>query len=1391
MAKALSIAQAGRKADVADRIKKYLQTGRERGDSIRVMAIGHIVKAAANYENIPTFEVAYRHYQGLNGLNNMANNQQQHQQNPSSSQDLLPKSQTNPKRAWLFFKENPFFVLKKLVTPNAGHCFKAPETRGTCRVQFVLNEQDHNLLKSSSKCKLFLLCGAFDKSKPSTDALIEFPQPLEIHFNGTLVKDNVKGLKNKPGTARPANLTPYIAAPNRTNNLDMVYAFSKTDYLIFCYLVEEVSPEKLLQRILANPHIGKQKTLDEFQNGDDEDDIQEVSTRLSLKCPLSFTRLKYPTKSISCKHLPCFDALSFIYLQEQAPTWTCPVCSTPVRVKDLSIDDYVMDIMKNTHEDVETVEIDLDGSWKPVIEGDDNNNSKRGTPGANPNPGTPTNLKREESESSNQQQVSLMDSPVVISLDSDEEDEDQVQAPIQAQPQRGPPQVQAPQSHEQQPQQQGQHHHQQAQTGGQQQNASQVQPQAQQQNPGPPSVPQIQSNNTPSSIPSTRESASNQQVPSSRESSSTPITTATHASTASTGLPRRQPPAIVDSSDTTPDSTVASLFNDPKENQSHGPVPLSSNEAPASLNSSGHSNLQHQGQVLVQSSNNNNNNSSSPLIRKPPPPSPPNTQNHVQQQQSNSAPHQILRQGVPPHQLPQLAPRQAPAPNQSSVPLQQVPLQQVHQVGSTPQGLPVMSPDPAVVNNGNNGGHLQPPFQVSQHQSPPPPPPPLQQQQQQRHPPPPPPPAQQQHQQQGRPLGADQQANVSPAIGSNASSSSKESSSTGTHQNRSPLLTEQPGAHVANSMSPPSSTSSPNLSTAVPQKKLSAYEAEKNELDQLRMRINRAKSANKASSPLVPPAVPSHQRFDRLSTNYPVPGLVPHGFPPPFNVVSQNTSPLQQQQQLPHVNGAQQQQYHHQQGPQSQVLPVSQDHQQRLYLQQQLQKEQQEQRIQKQKRDLQQRQQQLQQLQQHQQSHHQSSTVSASDVTTEENQRSLPKQVQPAAASSSPNQQDSSAIPGQHRVQQRVKDVYGADIQQDKNGQTGTKPIEQRRATSNPIFSQTVDQSNLKASLENYQQRNGLNRANTVNVVQTQGHAGLINNIQKLKDNINAHRVSASTSSNNLNAHTHSSNPSTTNEVPASLPVAPFSKFRVPNYHQGNHEPAKPNPHGTTIDLNQGENSTSTEPSEPSNSSGAANNIHVPNWSANSLLRPSGSVFSPSRFSSENTNQQQHENPPHQQQHGQQGQSQANENSAVQNNPPSLPQKPVVSGGILGINFDPNALLKKDGLNGQSTSQSSSTRNSPVIGNQQGPPPLGKPRSTANVFLPSKRPVNIAEKKRAPSPHQVDQQNPKRPLIQKAPINPGDKAAHPVIDLTSDGEDDDTPLLLRDDNPLNRAKKST
>ncbi|QLL30712.1 hypothetical protein HG536_0A05270 [Torulaspora globosa] len=441
---------AGRKADLQDRIRTFLKDSCTIGnlDPWRPKAVRILIEKLKLGETLPKYEDlwktlrtgAYYHpvatgHQPVSSLEQPSRTAGAPSQVghgyaawPSEvARSEAPKAAA-AKRPCLYFKPTPFYKLIKLI-PETAQKINITSVRGACIAKFKLSKADWTMLESDKKYRLYLLCGAYGNAPSAAGEYIQFPHPNEIRFNNVQVKDNVRGLKNKLGTAKPADLTPYLRPYPQQNILEVVYAFTKNEYCIYCYIVEVVTPEHLLEEVLKRPKIIKAATLNYIKKclSEEEDDLITTSTVMTLQCPVSYTRMRYPVKSIMCNHLQCYDALWYIYSQLQVPTWQCPVCQIDIKLSDLAICEYVDEILKNSNEDVEQVELSTDGSWRPLEE--ESNKPKESSKAAD------TVVKKEFSEDSDENDVPLSklvgnnsmtgtpaNEPVVISLDSDTEE---------------------------------------------------------------------------------------------------------------------------------------------------------------------------------------------------------------------------------------------------------------------------------------------------------------------------------------------------------------------------------------------------------------------------------------------------------------------------------------------------------------------------------------------------------------------------------------------------------------------------------------------------------------------------------------------------------------------------------------------------------------------------------------------------------------------------------------------------------------------------------------------------------------------------------------------------------------------------------------------------------
>ena len=66
----------------------------------------------------------------------------------------------------------------------------------------------------------------------------------------------------------------------------------------------------------------------------EDSDVVAGPETLTLKDPISMRRIELPCKSRFCGHTACFDVATFLTLNEQTPTWICPICNRSIASDD-------------------------------------------------------------------------------------------------------------------------------------------------------------------------------------------------------------------------------------------------------------------------------------------------------------------------------------------------------------------------------------------------------------------------------------------------------------------------------------------------------------------------------------------------------------------------------------------------------------------------------------------------------------------------------------------------------------------------------------------------------------------------------------------------------------------------------------------------------------------------------------------------------------------------------------------------------------------------------------------------------------------------------------------------------------------------------------------------
>ncbi|KAI3693651.1 hypothetical protein L1987_76599 [Smallanthus sonchifolius] len=217
--------------------------------------------------------------------------------------------------------------------------------------------------RTSPNDKIYLFVAQADNIE--TSSCLISPQQVNFLLNGEGV-DRRTCLYKDPGPQMP---TPVTHMLKYGSNLLQVVGQFNGRYIIVVGFMSVVSiPSFPTIPDYAPPVVAQ---------SDSDNEIIEGPSRVSLKCPISYSRIKIPVKGHSCKHLQCFDFNNYVEINSRRPLWRCPHCSQSVCFRDIRIDQSMVKILKEVGEDVSYVKISGDGSWQAVTENISNENTEK------------------------------------------------------------------------------------------------------------------------------------------------------------------------------------------------------------------------------------------------------------------------------------------------------------------------------------------------------------------------------------------------------------------------------------------------------------------------------------------------------------------------------------------------------------------------------------------------------------------------------------------------------------------------------------------------------------------------------------------------------------------------------------------------------------------------------------------------------------------------------------------------------------------------------------------------------------------------------------------------------------------------------------------------------
>ncbi|RNE99449.1 zinc finger protein, predicted [Trypanosoma conorhini] len=123
-------------------------------------------------------------------------------------------------------------------------------------------------------------------------------------------------------------------------------------------IVQPVPPEEVVTALvkpLRGPHEETRDAaiFDLYQKvAEDEDafldEVEADDPAITSKCPILQSRISIPIRGSRCRHLQCFDCLSFLLSCNKGCYWNCPLCDAELRPRDVVVDTVLWRYLQET-----------------------------------------------------------------------------------------------------------------------------------------------------------------------------------------------------------------------------------------------------------------------------------------------------------------------------------------------------------------------------------------------------------------------------------------------------------------------------------------------------------------------------------------------------------------------------------------------------------------------------------------------------------------------------------------------------------------------------------------------------------------------------------------------------------------------------------------------------------------------------------------------------------------------------------------------------------------------------------------------------------------------------------------------------------------------------------
>ncbi|KAK9909295.1 hypothetical protein WJX75_000109 [Coccomyxa subellipsoidea] len=204
---------------------------------------------------------------------------------------------------------------------------------------------------------------------------IHWPRHADLRINNMVYRPYSRNSATKLGAnARDEPASVAVMCPQGRNRLWLSAMESRS----FCVMVQLAQRRTLdeVKALMAPPETVQaalqrvvRQTRGVKGEGDESDDEVEIGrTVVSLRCPMSGSRMRVPARFASVGGLNAFDLDTFLDVVQRSRKWQCPHSMRNLPVQQLAVDGYLSHILSRLKDlqEITEVEVSPGGEWRVV-----------------------------------------------------------------------------------------------------------------------------------------------------------------------------------------------------------------------------------------------------------------------------------------------------------------------------------------------------------------------------------------------------------------------------------------------------------------------------------------------------------------------------------------------------------------------------------------------------------------------------------------------------------------------------------------------------------------------------------------------------------------------------------------------------------------------------------------------------------------------------------------------------------------------------------------------------------------------------------------------------------------------------------------------------------------